>query len=148
MPPAAVGPATASLAPDTGFDDRLPAPGRIVVGFGDKMPNGLASRGISIETRPSAHVVAPKPGRVVFAGNFRGYGNLVILQLRNKGHALISGMSRINAEIGDEVLAGEPLGEMTPSTSDTPRLYFELRRRGQPVNPLPPDAARRNKVSG
>ncbi|MEX2454861.1 MAG: peptidoglycan DD-metalloendopeptidase family protein [Rhodospirillaceae bacterium] len=126
----------------------LPAPGRIDVAFGDVMPNGVTSRGVSIVTRPSSAVVAPKAGRVVFAGHFRGYGNLVILELDDKGHALISGMSTISATVGDEVLAGEPLGEMTPSTDAAPKLYFELRRRGQPVNPLPPEAAHRNKVSG
>jgi septal ring factor EnvC (AmiA/AmiB activator) len=57
-------------------------------------------------------------------------------------------MSRIDAQAGDEVLVGEPLGEMTPSTSTTPKLYFELRRRGQPINPMPSETARRNKASG
>ncbi len=126
----------------------LPAPGRVVTTFGAKMPNGTLSKGVFVVTRPSAAVVAPTPGRVVFAGQFRGYGNLVILELRDKGHALISGMSRIDAQVGDDVLVGEPLGEMTPSTGTAPKLYFELRRRGRPINPMPSDTARRNKVSG
>lgn len=123
----------------------LPVPGRIVTAFGDRLPNGLVSHGVSIEARASSPVVAPKPGRVVYAGNFRGYGNLVILELPDQGHALIAGLGKINAEIGDEVLAGEPLGEMTPSTSDASRLYFELRQRGQPINPLPHSAALRTR---
>ena len=126
----------------------LPAPGRVVTTFGAKMPNGTLSKGVFVVTRPSAAVVAPIPGRVVFAGQFRGYGNLVILELRDKGHALISGMSRIDAQVGDDVLVGEPLGEMTPSTGTAPKLYFELRKRGRPINPMPSDTARRNKVSG
>jgi len=126
----------------------LPAPGRVVTTFGAKMPNGTLSKGVFVVTRPSAAVVAPIPGRVVFAEQFRGYGNLVILELRDKGHALISGMSRIDAQVGDDVLVGEPLGEMTPSTGTAPKLYFELRRRGRPINPMPSDTARRNKVSG
>lgn len=126
----------------------LPAPGRVVTTFGAKMPNGTLSKGVFVVTRPSAAVVAPIPGRVVFAGQFRGYGNLVILELRDKGHALISGMSRIDAQVGDDVLVGEPLGEMTPSTGTAPKLYFELRRKGRPINPMPSDTARRNKVSG
>lgn len=141
-------PKSASLAPVTIPRGALPVPGRVVTGFGQKMPNGTLSKGISIVTRPAAAVVAPVPGRVVFAGRFRGYGNLVILELSDKGHALISGMSRINAQIGDEVLAGEPLGEMTPSTSTAPKLYFELRKRGRPINPLSSDAARKSKVNG
>ena len=126
----------------------LPAPGRVVTTFGAKMPNGTLSKGVFVVTRPSAAVVAPIPGRVVFAGQFRGYGNLVILELRDKGHAMISGMSRIDAQVGDDVLVGEPLGEMTPSTGTAPKLYFELRKRGRPINPMPSDTARRNKVSG
>jgi septal ring factor EnvC (AmiA/AmiB activator) len=135
-------------APVTISRGALPAPGRVVTSFGQKMPNGTLSKGVFVVTRPAAAVVAPVPGRIVFAGEFRGYANLVILELRDRGHALISGMSRIDAQVGDEVLVGEPLGEMTPSTSTTPKLYFELRRRGQPINPMPSDAARRNKVSG
>lgn len=140
--------AIALRAPITLSRGALPAPGRVVTSFGQKMPNGTLSKGVFVVTRPAAAVVAPVPGKVVFAGQFRGYGNLVILELRDRGHALISGMSRIDAQVGDDVLAGEPLGEMTPSTSATPKLYFELRRRGQPINPMPSDAARRNKVSG
>lgn len=126
----------------------LPAPGRVVTKFNDKLSNGALSRGVTIETRPGAQIVAPLRGQVVFAGTFRGYGNLVILELQDKGHALVSGMARIDAAIGDDVLAGEPLGVMTPSTSIRPRLYFELRRRGRPINPMPQRAAQRNKVSG
>lgn len=126
----------------------MPAPGKIVTSFGQKMPNGTLSKGIFILTRPSSAVVAPVAGRVVFAGRFRGYGNLVILELSNRGHALISGMSEISAQIGDELLVGEPLGEMTPSTSAAPKLYFELRKRGRPINPLPSSTARRSKVKG
>lgn len=137
-----------SIAPVTISRGSLPAPGRVITAFGEKLPNGTVSKGVSIVTRPAAPVVAPVAGRIGFAGQFRGYGNLVILELRDKGHALISGISKIDAEIGDEVLVGEPLGEMTPSTNAAPKLYFELRKRGRPINPLPSGTARRNKVSG
>ena len=141
-------PKIAALPPVTSSQDGLPVPGRVVTEFGDVLENGTHSRGITIETRPSAPVVTPRAGRIVFAGQFRGYGNLVIIELPNKGHVLVAGMSTISAEIGDNVLAGEPLGEMIPSTSAVPKLYFELRRRGQPINPLPRKAAPRNKVRG
>lgn len=143
--PAPKPPATAPVTISRGV---LPAPGRIVTAFGQKMPNGTLSKGVFVITRPAAAVVAPVAGRVVFAGRFRGYGNLVILELSDRGHALISGMSKISAQIGDELLVGEPLGEMTPSTSTEPKLYFELRRRGRPINPLSSDTARRSKVNG
>jgi len=141
-------PKQVAIGPVTVSRGGLPAPGRIVTAFGQKMPNGTFSKGISIVTRAAAPVVAPVPGRVVFAGRFRGYGNLVILELSDRGHALISGMSKISAQIGDEVLVGEPLGEMNPSTSAAPKLYFELRKRGRPINPLSSDTARKSKVNG
>ena len=141
-------PKIAALPPVTLSRDGLPGQGPVVTKFGDALENGSHSQGITIETRPSAPVVAPRAGRIVFAGQFRGYGNLVILELPNKGYALVAGMSTISAEIGDKVLAGEPLGEMTPSTLAVPKLYFELRRRGQPINPLPRNTAPRKKVRG
>ncbi|MAI49575.1 MAG: hypothetical protein CMM16_03285 [Rhodospirillaceae bacterium] len=138
----------AALPPVTRSRAALPAPGRVVTTFGQKIPNGGLSKGLVIITRPTATVVAPLPGRVVFAGQFRGYGNLVILELRERGHALISGMSRVDAQVGDKVLAGEPLGEMSASKRAISKLYFELRRRGQPINPLPSNAAPKDKASG
>jgi murein hydrolase activator len=137
-----------AAAPVTIARGALPAPGKVITAFGQKMPNGTLSKGISIITRPAAPVVAPVAGKVVFAGRFRGYGNLVILELSDRGHALISGMSDISAQIGDKLLVGEPLGEMTPSTNAAPKLYFELRKRGRPINPLSSDTARRSKVNG
>ena len=112
------------------------------------MPNGTLSKGVFIKTRSSAPVVSPTNGRVVFAGNFRGYGNLVIIELPNKDHVLLAGMVRVSTGIGDEVLAGEPLGEMAPSFGVLPKLYFELRKQGRPINPLPFKAAHRSKVRG
>lgn len=133
---------------ETGPRGPLPAPGRVVTAFGAELPNGRTNKGLWIETRRAATVVAPLAGRVVFAGRFRGYGNLVILQVDDDSHVLMAGMATINAQVGDEALAGEPVGEMTLSTGDAPTLYFELRRRGQPVNPMPLLTARRNKVDG
>ena len=79
---------------------------------------------------------------------FRGYGNLVILELPDIGHALFSGMAQISAVEGDDIFAGEPLGEMAQSPGGSQRLYFELRKKGRPINPLLPEAASRNKVRG
>ena len=141
-------PKIAALPPVTLSRDDLPVQGPVVTQFGDALENGTYSRGITIQTRPSAPVIAPRAGRIVFAGQFRGYGNLVIIELPNKGHILVAGMSTISTETGENVLAGEPLGEMTPSTSAVPKLYFELRRRGQPINPLPRNTAPRNKARG
>ena len=126
----------------------LPARGRVVRKFGQRTGFGGASKGLRIETRPSAQVTAPRQGNVVFAGPFRGYGLLVIIRHDDGHHALLSGMAQIQAAVGDRVLAGEPVGLMGPSTGGKPTLYLELRRKGQPVNPLPWLTAGRSKVSG
>mgnify|MGYP002019279149 FL=1 len=103
---------------------------------------------ITIRTRPAAHVVAPRRGTVVFAGPFRGYGRLLIIEHDEGHHVLLAGLGRIDAVVGDEVLAGEPVGAMTGSLKGTPNLYLELRRSGRPINPLPWLAASKIMVSG
>ena len=136
---------TASLLPVSFSDTMLPAPGRITISFGEKLSNGTLAKGIYIVTRSTAPVVAPFAGKVVFAGKFRSYGNLVIIELGEKEHALISGMKRVSAEIGDDVLVGEPIGEMSSSSTVVPRLYFERRKSGEPVDPT---SQNKNKVRG
>ncbi len=126
--------------------EALPAPGHIIARFDQKLGNGRLSRGITIETRPEAPVVAPFPGRVIFADRFREYGNLVIVKSRDRHYALLAGMTRIDAVPGEEVLAGEPVGIMNTSMNSPPRLYFELRRNGRPINPLSSRAALESRV--
>tara|TARA_B100001123_G_scaffold84325_1_gene96569 strand:- start:1089 stop:2246 length:1158 start_codon:yes stop_codon:yes gene_type:complete len=126
----------------------LPVSGRVVQTFGAILSNGTKSKGISIATRPSAVVVAPETGRIVFAGRFRGYGELLIVELPKQGYALIAGMKKINPEVGDQVLIGEPLGEMPASTLSVPKLYFELRKNGQPINPMPKTSVANHKAPG
>ena len=126
----------------------LPVLGRVVQTFGTTLLNGAKSKGISIATSAAAAVVAPREGQIVFAGTFRSYGKLVIVELPNQGYALIAGMGKINAEVGDQVFVGEPVGEMPTSTLETPKLYFELRRNGHPVNPMPKTSASRQRAPG
>jgi septal ring factor EnvC (AmiA/AmiB activator) len=126
----------------------VPARGRIVRRFGQSDGSGGDTKGITIETRPAAQVVAPREGEVVFAGPFRGYGQLLIIAYGGGYHVLLAGMSRIDAAVGDKVLAGEPVGGMNSSSDAKPSLYLELRREGRPINPLPWLAASRSKVSG
>lgn len=114
----------------------LPAQGRIVGRFNQKDENGGTLRGIRIETRSKAQVVAPAEGRVAFSGPFRGYGNLLIIAHGGGYHSLLSGLGRLDAKVGQEVAAGEPVGIMDESNS-APILYVELRRQGEAVNPLP-----------
>ncbi len=118
---------------------KLPFPvvGRIVSRYGEAQTKGVSRKGVTIETRGNAQVVAPFDGKVVFAGVFRGYGQLLIIEHGEGYHTLLAGMDRIDGVPGQWLLAGEPVGEMGRSTNDKPRLYVEFRRKGQPINPLP-----------
>ena len=107
---------------------------------------GLLAKGITITSRAGAQVVAPFDGIVAFAGPFRGYGQLLIIEHSEGYHTLLAGMGHIDARIGQRVLAGEPVGVM--ENEGAPALYVELRRDGQPINPLPWLADRAGKNSG
>jgi septal ring factor EnvC (AmiA/AmiB activator) len=145
--PTATGPAAAgssavaaALPPPRALEDMrgampMPARGRLIARYGEPTDLGGASKGIVIETRPAAQVVAPGDGTVAFAGPFRGYGLLLIIEHGGGYHVLLSGMSRIDAVVGQRLLSGEPVGVMAPTGG--PALYVELRRDGQPINPLP-----------
>ena len=136
--------------PITHVRGQLPFPvaGRLVGLYGQATDSGLARKGIVIETRPEAQVVAPYDGVVVFAGQFRGYGQLLIIEHGEGYHSLLAGLARTDGIIGSFVLAGEPVGLMGSGDGDAPTLYVELRRNGQPINPLPWLAARKGKGSG
>jgi len=126
----------------------LPVRGRIVRGFGGAGATGGNAEGITIQTLPGAQVVAPTSGAVVFAGPFRGLGRLLIIEYGDEYHLLLAGLSRIDTAVGDEVLAGEPVGVMGADGDPRPTLYMELRRKSRPINPLPWLAARQTKVNG
>ena len=125
-----------------------PARGRLVRRYGEQTELGMASKGIQIETRKSAQVIAPFDGQIVFAGPFRGYGRLLIIRHSEGYHTLLAGLFRIDGAVGQWVLAGEPVGIMGHPTRGSPALYVELRRKGQSIDPLPWLAAGKNKVSG
>lgn len=142
----------AALPPDTGRLSlpavSLPAAGPVVQRFGEAGPFGQPARGVSIRTREAAAVVAPRAGTVVFAGPFQGLGQLLIIEHGGEYHLLLAGLSRIDAAVGDQVLAGEPVGSMDASQDAKPTLYLELRRKGRPVDPMPWLAAGRTRVNG
>ena len=109
---------------------------------------GTTSKGLTIQTRQGAEIVAPYDGRVVYAGPFRGYGQILIIEHSEGYHSLLAGLSRIDAAAGQWVLAGEPVGAMGQQETGEPELYLELRRNGRPINPLPWLALHKGKVSG
>jgi septal ring factor EnvC (AmiA/AmiB activator) len=93
-------------------------------------------------------VVAPYDGEIVFAGQFRGYGELLIIAHGEGYHTLLAGMTRIYGVVGQRLLSGEPVGLMGEGSKGVPRLYVELRRNGAAINPVPWLAASERKVSG
>lgn len=147
-------PVVAALPPQRYADvpllasDGLPVRGRITSRFGHRRVNGRHTKGVSIKTRPGSTVVAPRDGLIVFAGPFRGLGQLLIIEYEAKYHLLLAGLGRIDKQVGENVLAGEPVGMMDATPSERPALYMELRRSGQPINPLPWLAAGRTEVNG
>jgi len=120
----------------------LPYPviGRIVRKFGAQEAVGEA-RGIRIETRAGAQVVAPYDGKIVFAGPFREYGQLLIIEHGDGYHSLMTGFGELYGAVGQWVLTGEPVGAMkaVPATGlkSANQLYLEMRQRGRPINPEP-----------
>jgi septal ring factor EnvC (AmiA/AmiB activator) len=114
----------------------FPAQGTLKRRYGDASDEPAAlSKGIVIAARNGGQVVAPFDGVVAFAGPFRGYGLLLIIEHSEGYHTLLSGLGRIDCVLDQRVFAGEPVGTMnTESSAD---LYVELRQNGQPVNPLP-----------
>jgi septal ring factor EnvC (AmiA/AmiB activator) len=111
-----------------------PAVGKLAARFGQASAGGT-TKGITIATRTGATVVAPYDGEIAFAGPFRGYGQLIIIEHSEGYHTLMAGMARVEATVGQRVLAGEPLAAM--AEDGAPTLYVELRKDGQPINPLP-----------
>jgi septal ring factor EnvC (AmiA/AmiB activator) len=133
---------------------RLPAQGRRVKRFGDADASGGTVKGISLQTRPEARITAPADGWVVYAGEFRSYGQLLIINAGGGYHVLLAGMSRIDVSLGQFVLAGEPIAVMgnsaAPSQGDDrrPVLYVEFRKDGRPIDPDPWWAEASEKVQG
>jgi septal ring factor EnvC (AmiA/AmiB activator) len=126
-----------------------PVLGTITARYGAKVNFGPKNKGLRISTTPQAQVIAPFDGLVVFAGPFRGYGRLLIIDHGGGYHTLLSGLERIDTDVNQRLLTGEPIGTMGQPSKGRPELYLELRRNGQPINPLPWLAAPpTDKVSG
>ncbi|MDO8874843.1 MAG: peptidoglycan DD-metalloendopeptidase family protein [Pseudolabrys sp.] len=139
------------LAPAVAFASirgQLPMPvnGVKLKAFGAPDGNGGVEKGISIATRAGAQVTAPADGWVVYAGAFRSYGQLLILNAGGGYHVLLAGMDRISVDLGQFVLAGEPVAAMGTGShiaailatgSSQPVLYIEFRKDGAPVDPGP-----------
>jgi len=110
-----------------------PVTGSVVTSYGEETAKGVTSKGIYIKTRNLAQVVAPYDGSVVFAGPFKGYGNMIIIEHGGGYLSLLSGLKDMDCEIGQMLLAGEPVGQM-PEKGEA-KLYMEIRKDSHPINP-------------
>ena len=125
----------------------LPVSGKAKFGFGEEDGSGRPLKGMMVSTSPDAIVTAPADGWVVYSGPFRSYGQLIILNAGDGYHLVLAGMGSTNTDIGQFVVAGEPVGRMNSTkvasatalalASTEPTLYIEFRRNGKPVDPAP-----------
>jgi len=110
---------------------RLPVIGDVVTGFGEVSQSGVRARGLTIATSPGATVVAPADGRVAFAGPFRDYGQIVIIDHGSGWTSLITAMRRLSVRVGDTLRQGDPVGI---AATERPRITVELRRQDRAVD--------------
>ena len=125
----------------------VPVAGDILRQFGDADGTGHEAMGMTVATNPETVVTAPADGLVVFAGAFRSYGQMIILDAGDGYHLVLSGMDTINTRQGKFVFSGEPLAVMGAKRvasatalaleTDRPTLYIEFRKDGKPVDSRP-----------
>jgi murein hydrolase activator len=123
----------------------LPVKGARIKEFGAPDGFGGTEKGLSIAARPGGQITAPCDGWVVYAGAFRNYGQLLILNAGDGYHVLLAGMERISVDLGQFVVTGEPVAVMGGAQSaavragaaSQPVLYVEFRKDGVPVDPGP-----------
>ncbi|MFY9835659.1 MAG: peptidoglycan DD-metalloendopeptidase family protein [Xanthobacteraceae bacterium] len=124
----------------------LPVNGVRIREFGGSDGLGGTQKGLSIAARPGGEITAPCDGWVVYAGPFRSYGQLLILNAGGGYHVLLAGMERISVDLGQFVLTGEPVAVMGGGSQASPTgvtgpkqtvLYVEFRKDGAPIDPSP-----------
>ena len=124
---------------------RWPVNGVKISDYGASDGLGGSQKGLSIGARPGAQITSPCDGWVVYAGTFRSYGQLLILNAGGGYHVLLAGMERISVDLGQFVLTGEPVAVMgggaqvsaAATKSKQPVLYVEFRKDGTPIDPSP-----------
>ena len=121
-------------AQDARFSYRLPVAGTVVTGLGEVSDTGVRARGLTIAARDGALVVAPARGRIAFAGPFRGFGRIVIIDHGGGWTSLITSLAALDARVGDNVLQGGLIGR---AGQDRPTVTIELRRGNRPVDITP-----------
>lgn len=112
-----------------------PAQGNIARAYGVRSGQGPANQGATLETRAAAQVVSPAAGEVAYAGLFRSYGQVLILNMDGGYVLVLTGLETITVQAGETVRAGQPVGEMPGSDTPAPELYVEVRRDGRTLDP-------------
>jgi septal ring factor EnvC (AmiA/AmiB activator) len=107
---------------------RLPVSGRVISGYGELNPTGYRERGIRLSVEPNARIIAPAPGRVSFAGRYRSFGNIVIIEHGGGWATLVTGLEALGVEAGAQVSQGVALGN---AGGESPEIMIELRRNGR-----------------
>lgn len=138
------------LKPSIPFDKargllRLPCQGKRLTAFGGRDETGSKSEGLRLETLEEASIVSPSDGWVIYAGQFRTYGQLLIINAGGGYHILLAGMDQIHSSVGQFVLAGEPvaaMGKAQPPSANSPELrkpmlYIEFRKDAHPIDSDP-----------
>jgi len=123
----------------------FPAEGETLKTFGVKDETGGNTEGVYVETRREAQITSPSDGWVIYAGKFRSYGQLLIINAGGGYHILLAGLDQIYTSVGQFVLAGEPVAAMGNSPglaagsvqSRNPVLYIEFRKDARPIDPDP-----------
>lgn len=125
-------PGTATAAAAGGFGFVWPAKGKLLNGFSE--PN---SKGVDIAGNPGDPVVAAAPGRVMYTGTgIRGYGKLIVIKHDDGFNSVYAHNRSILVKEGQSVARGERIAELGSTDSDRPKLHFEIRKSGKPVDPM------------
>ncbi|PAS96136.1 MAG: peptidase M23 [Candidatus Dactylopiibacterium carminicum] len=109
-----------------------PGTGRVIAGFNDS-----TNKGVDLTGNIGDPVLAAGAGRVVYVGSgLRGYGNLVIVKHNDTYLSAYAHNSEILVKEGQTVQRGQKIAALGNSDADRPKLHFEIRRQGKPVDPL------------
>jgi septal ring factor EnvC (AmiA/AmiB activator) len=125
----------------------MPVNGTVATAYGAETGAGSRAQGLSVATRAGAEVLSPADGTVAYAGDFRSYGQLLIINVGGGYHVVLAGMERIDVQLGQFVLAGEPVAAMASQRlasagatlvgTTEPVLYIEFRKDGAAIDPSP-----------
>jgi septal ring factor EnvC (AmiA/AmiB activator) len=108
----------------------LPVEGRLVTGTGEISDAGVHARGLVFEAAPNQPVIAPAAGRIAYAGPFRSYGDIVVIDHGRGWLTAITNLGALSVKVGDKVGRGDAVGQTGGTTA---RVAVELRHNGEPV---------------